>query len=274
MFLKDRTSIISYTLWGQPRQKPMNEPENPVTAAVLVIGDEILSGRTQDTNTSYIAKFLGVLGIDLREARVVPDVQDEIVVALNALRARYDYVFTTGGIGPTHDDITADAIAAAFGVSIDYHPEVLALLGARYKDGEFNEMRKRMARIPEGATLIANSVSTAPGFQIGNVFVMAGVPMIMRAMLEEIAPRLKRGTPVVYTIISVRLPEGSIAAALAEIQSEYKTLSIGSYPFYREDGFGTQLVVRGRDADAVENAVRAIEAAVRLHGAEPERISA
>src|ERR1700748_2304999 len=134
-----------------------------ITAAILVIGDEILSGRTQDTNTGYIAKFLGVLGIDLREARVVPDVQDEIVAALNALRARYTYVFTTGGIGPTHDDITADAIAAAFGVGIDYHPEALALLGARYKNPEdFNEMRKRMARIPDTATLIKNTVSTAP----------------------------------------------------------------------------------------------------------------
>src|SRR5262245_56006626 len=149
----------------------------PVTAAVLVIGDEILSGRTQDTNTAYIAKFLAALGIDLKEARVVPDIQDEIVAALNALRARYTYVFTTGGIGPTHDDITADAVAAAFGVGIDYHPEALEMMAARYKPGEFNEMRKRMARIPFTASLVRNSVSTAPGFQIGNVFTMAGVPM-------------------------------------------------------------------------------------------------
>ena len=181
--------------------------ENP-TAAVLVIGDEILSGRTQDTNTNYIAKFLGALGIDLKEARTVSDVESEIVAAVNALRARYTYVFTTGGIGPTHDDITADAIAAAFGVGIDYHPEALALLSARYKPGEFNEMRKRMARVPLGASLVKNSVSTAPGFQIENVFVMAGVPMIMRAMLEELAPRLSRGVQVQSITVSTRLPEG------------------------------------------------------------------
>jgi molybdenum cofactor synthesis domain-containing protein len=247
--------------------------QTPVTAAVLVIGDEILSGRTQDTNTAYIAKFLGALGIDLREARVVPDVEDEIVAALNALRGRYDYVFTTGGIGPTHDDITADAIAKAFGVGIDYHPEALAMLGARYKQGEFNDMRKRMARIPEGGTLIKNSISTAPGFQIGNVFVMAGVPMIMRAMLEEsVAPRLRRGVVVVSAIVSARIAEGRIAAALAEIQEKHKTVSIGSYPYYREDGFGVQLVARGRDAALVESAAKAIESAIRAEGVQPERI--
>ena len=168
-----------------------------ITAAMLVIGDEILSGRTQDTNLDYIAKLLGTLEIDMREARVVPEVEEEIVNAVNTLRARYTYVFTTGGIGPTHDDITADAIAKAFGVGIDPHPEAMAMLGARYQPGEFNEMRKRMARIPDGATLIKNSASTAPGFQIGNVFVMAGVPMVMRAMMEDVGPRLRRGAPVV-----------------------------------------------------------------------------
>ena len=159
-----------------------------ITAAVLVIGDEILSGRTQDTNTNYIARLLGTLGIDLKEARVVGDVEDEIVAALNALRTRYTYVFTTGGIGPTHDDITADAVAKAFGTGIDYHPEALALLAARYKPGEFNDMRKRMARVPLGAELVRNTASVAPGIHIGNVYVMAGVPMIMRAMMEDIAP--------------------------------------------------------------------------------------
>src|ERR1700742_4458946 len=244
---------------------------NP-TAAVLVIGDEILSGRTQDTNTSYIARFLGSLGIDLRETRVVPDVEDEIVVALNALRARYTYVFTTGGIGPTHDDITADAVAAAFRVSIDYHPEAMALMAARYKNPEdFNIMRKRMARIPDTATLIKNSVSTAPGFQIGNVFVMAGVPMVMRAMLEELAPRLTRGAVVHAVTVEAHLPEGQIAAALAAIQKDHATVSLGSYPFYRETGPGTQLVVRGRDRLAVENAAVAVETAVRAEGGEPAR---
>jgi len=179
-----------------------------VTAAVLVIGDEILSGRTQDTNTNYIAKVLGTLGIDLREARVVPDVEDEIVAALNALRARYTYVFTTGGIGPTHDDITADAVAKAFGVGIDYHPEAMAMLAARFSNpADFNDMRKRMARIPLTATLVRNKASVAPGFHIGNVFVMAGVPMIMRAMMEDIAPELKRGAIVHSRTVAARVPE-------------------------------------------------------------------
>ena len=155
-----------------------SEEPSFVTAAVLVIGDEILSGRTQDTNSSYIATWLGERGIQLREIRVVPDVQDEIVDALNALRTRYDYVFTTGGIGPTHDDITADAVAAAFGVGIDFHPEAMAILDAHYPPGEFTEPRKRMARIPDGGELIENPVSKAPGFQIGNVFVMAGIPTL------------------------------------------------------------------------------------------------
>lgn len=244
-----------------------------LTAAILVIGDEILSGRTQDTNTNHIARFLGAMGIDLRECRVVPDVEEEIMAALNVLRARYTYVFTTGGIGPTHDDITADAVAKAFGVGIDYHPEAMALMAARYKNPEdFNEMRKRMARIPDTATLIKNSVSTAPGFQIGNVFVMAGVPMVMKAMLEELSPRLKRGAVVHVATIEAHLPEGQIAAALAQIQSGHKTVSVGSYPFYREGGPGTQLVVRGRDAAEVEAAASEIEAAVRIEGGEPLRI--
>jgi molybdenum cofactor synthesis domain-containing protein len=245
------------------------------TAAVLVIGDEILSGRTQDTNTSHIARFLGALGIDLRECRVVPDVQDEIVAAVNALRARYTYVFTTGGIGPTHDDITADAMAAAFGVSIDYHPEAMAMMAARYKNPEdFNEMRRRMARIPDTATLIKNSVSTAPGFQIGNVFVMAGVPMVMRAMLEALAPGLTRGAVVHSATVEAHLPEGQIAAALARIQKDHGTVSLGSYPFYRETGPGTQLVVRGRDEKAVEAAAAEVETAVRAEGVEPLRVPA
>jgi molybdenum cofactor synthesis domain-containing protein len=245
--------------------------DNP-TAAVLVIGDEILSGRTQDTNTNYIAKFLSTLGIDLCEARVVGDVEDEIVAALNALRARYTYVFTTGGIGPTHDDITADAVAKAFGVGIDYHPEALAMLGARYKPGEFNDMRKRMARIPLGAELVRNTASIAPGIHIGNVFVMAGVPMIMRAMMEDIAPQLKRGALVHSATVGARIGEGRIAQGLAQIALDFPELSIGSYPFYRDDGFGTQLVARGRDAAKVEEAARAIEAMLRAEGAEPERV--
>jgi molybdenum cofactor synthesis domain-containing protein len=246
---------------------------NP-TAAVLVIGDEILSGRTQDTNTNYIAKFLGALGIDLKEARVVPDVEDEIVAALNALRVRYTYVFTTGGIGPTHDDITADAVAKAFGVGIDYHPEALAMLAARYANpADFNDMRKRMARIPLTAELVKNTASTAPGFRIENVFVMAGVPMIMRAMLEDIEPRLQRGALVHSQTVQARIGEGKIAAGLQTIQKNFPDLAIGSYPYYREDGFGIQLVARGRDAGQVEAAAIAIESLIRGEGTEPQRIS-
>src|SRR5215813_13770086 len=188
-------------------QEDQSHTEN-VTAAVLVIGDEILSGRTQDTNVATIARFLGGLGIDLCEVRIVPDKEAEIVAALNALRARYRYVLTTGGIGPTHDDITADAVGAAFGLPVQHHPEAMAVLAARYAPGDFNERRQRMARVPKGASLVKNSVSTAPGFQIENVFVMAGVPKIMQAMLEDIGPRLTRGTPVVSQSLSVPLPEG------------------------------------------------------------------
>ncbi len=246
----------------------------PATAAVLVIGDEILSGRTQDTNTNHIARVLAVLGVDLKEARVVADVQAEIVAAVNALRARYTYVFTTGGIGPTHDDITADAIAAAFGVGIDYHPEVLALLESRYKPGELNDMRKRMARIPLGAELVRNSVSGAPGFRVENVYVMAGVPMIMRAMMEAIAPTLRHGAPVLSLTISVDGGEGKIAAGLAQVQKAHQSVAIGSYPFYREDRFGVQLVVRGRDPEAVEAAARAVESMLAGEGVGFSRIAA
>ena len=250
----------------------MNAKPAP-TAAILIIGDEILSGRTPDTNTNTIARFLGALGIDLKEARVVGDVQDEIVAALNALRTRYTYVFTTGGIGPTHDDITADAVAKAFGVGIDYHPEAMAILAARIKPGHFNDMRKRMARIPFGASLVKNNVSAAPGFQIENVFVMAGVPNIMQAMLQDIAPRLARGQVVRAVTISAPIGEGTIAAALAKLQGEHETVAIGSYPTYREDGYGVQLVARGRDAAAVEEVAQAIEEIVRNAGAEPMRHS-
>ncbi|HEX4303652.1 MAG TPA: molybdopterin-binding protein [Rhizomicrobium sp.] len=251
----------------------MSEPAERITAAILVIGDEILSGRTQDTNTGYIAKFLGALGIDLREARVVPDIQEEIVAALNALRARYTYVFTTGGIGPTHDDITFESVAAAFGVGVYYHPEAMAAMAARYKPGEFNEARKRMALIPEGAELVRNTVSTTPGVHIGNVFVMAGVPMIMRAMMDAIEPRLKRGAVVHVATVQTKVPEGRLAEGLGKIQKDHKEVAIGSYPFYREDGAGVQLVARGRDADEVETAAREIEAMLRDLGAESTRIT-
>lgn len=233
----------------------MSEPSP--TAAVLVIGDEILSGRTRDTNLNTIARFLGALGIELREARTVGDRQAQIVEALNALRAGHDYVFTTGGIGPTHDDITAEAVAAAFGVELPEHPEAVAILERRY-GAEFNAARRRMARIPAGGTLIANPVTDAPGFQIGNVFVMAGVPKIMTAMLEDVAPRLRTGAVVhARTVRVTGVGEGSVADILTAAARANRELSFGSYPFGAGTvgEIGTNLVVRGRDEAAVDAAV-------------------
>jgi molybdenum cofactor synthesis domain-containing protein len=230
------------------------------TAAVLIIGDEILSGRTADTNLNTIARFLGALGIDLFEARTVGDRPAQIVEALNALRSAHDYVFTTGGIGPTHDDITADCVAEAFGVGISERADALAILERRYGD-DLNAARRRMARIPEGGVLIANPVTDAPGFQIGNVFVMAGVPKIMTAMLEDVAPRLRTGAVVhARTLRVTGVGEGAIAQPLAEAARASRDLSFGSYPFGAgSDGeIGTNLVVRGRDAAAVDAAMEAL----------------
>ncbi|MDP3657930.1 MAG: molybdopterin-binding protein [Brevundimonas sp.] len=231
--------------------------ESPPTAAVLIIGDEVLSGRTQDTNLTAIARFLAALGIDLMEARTVGDRKAQIVDGLNALRAAHDYVFTTGGIGPTHDDITADAVATAFGVALPEHPDALAILVRRYGD-DFNAARRRMARIPEGGTLIANPVTDAPGFQIGNVFVLAGVPTIMTAMLEDVAPRLRTGAVVhARTIRVTGVGEGDVAEMLTAAARAEREVSFGSYPFGHGSvgEIGTNLVVRGRDAAKVETAV-------------------
>jgi len=232
-----------------------------ITAAILVIGDEILSGRTKDRNIGYIADYLANLGIDLREARVVPDVEAEIVAALDALRARYAYVFTTGGIGPTHDDITADAVAKAFGVGIDEDPRILAMMRQRYKGGELTPARRRMARIPAGAELIDNPVSWAPGFRIGNVIVMAGVPAVMQAMLDSAAKGLETGVKVVVeTIEAGAIPEGRYGDALGGIAAAHGETMIGSYPSFADGTFRNQIVVRGRDAEKVAAARRAIEA--------------
>lgn len=230
------------------------------TAAVLLIGDEILSGRTKDKNLGFIADYMTALGIDLREARLVPDVEEEIVSALNALRHRYSYVFTTGGIGPTHDDITADAVARAFGVEIDHDPKAVEILLAYFKEmgREPNEARMRMARIPRGASLIANPVSKAPGFQMGNVFVMAGVPKIMNAMMEDVATRLTRGVPMISKTVEFRGGEGDAAKPLGEIQKAFPTVVIGSYPFQAPDGFATNLVLRSRDVDILDEAYQAV----------------
>jgi molybdenum cofactor synthesis domain-containing protein len=230
-----------------------------VTAALLVIGDEILSGRTKDKNIGYIAEYLSEIGIDLREVRVVPDVEGEIVEAVNALRRRYTYVFTTGGIGPTHDDITADCIAKAFGVPIDHDPRAVAMMRERYKAEDLNEARLRMARIPQGADLIENPISKAPGFRLGNVIVMAGVPSIMQAMLDKVAPILETGACMIVETIEARgVPEGLYAAGLGEIAAAHSGVSIGSYPAFSAAGFANQIVVRGKDAAAVEAASAAV----------------
>ena len=241
-------------------------------AAILVIGDEILSGRTQDTNTGYIARWLGQIGIPVREARVVPDIEAEIVAAVRALSGRYDYVFSTGGIGPTHDDITADCMAAAFGTGIDLHPGVFAALSARYASmniGGFNEARQRMARIPYGASLIANPLSAAPGFQLGNVFVMAGIPAVMQAMLEDVRRRLVAGRALTAVTVSVFLGEGAIAAGLAALQKTYPDVPLGSYPFSRDGRFGTSLVARGNDTARLAEVREALATMVRAVGGEP-----
>jgi molybdenum cofactor synthesis domain-containing protein len=233
-----------------------------VTAGLLVIGDEILSGRTKDKNIGYIADYLTAIGIDLKEVRVVSDDETAIVSALNALRITYDYVFTTGGIGPTHDDITAECVAKAFGVAIDFHPEVVAILKERMAKigGELNEARLRMARIPDGATLVANKVSGAPGFWIGNVIVMAGVPAIMQAMLDEVAPKLKTGTKLLSATIRADAKEGDVGSELGAIAKAHPETLIGSYPFFDEKlGPNTNIVVRARDPEKLKQVKEAVE---------------
>jgi molybdenum cofactor synthesis domain-containing protein len=239
-----------------------------ITAAVLVIGDEILSGRTRDTNAGTIAETLTSIGIELREVRFVPDETERIVAALNALRAEYTYVFTTGGIGPTHDDITADAVAAAFGVGIDHRPEAVELIRNRFPHLELNEARLRMARIPDGAELVENSISAAPGFRIGNVFVMAGVPAIMRAMLEWIVPRLETGRKLHSETVETNLSEGEVAADLREIAERHSAAKIGSYPYRNEKGAFTRIVVRAHEREELAAACADVDAMVtRLHAA-------
>jgi molybdenum cofactor synthesis domain-containing protein len=236
----------------------------PITAAILVIGDEILSGRTKDKNIGYIAEYLTAIGVDLREVRVVPDVEEEIVAALNALRHRYTYVFTTGGIGPTHDDITADCVAKAFGVPIDYDPRAVELLRQRFQGPDLNEARMRMTRIPLGADLVRNKVSLAPGFWIGNVIVMAGVPTIMQAMLDEVGPRLKTGKQMLSESVRADAREGDIGTELGEVARAHPEVTIGSYPFFDDkSGPNTNVVVRSRDPERLAAAKAAVEQMLR-----------
>ena len=245
--------------------------DDRVTCGVLIIGDEILSGRTQDTNLRDIARYLNVIGIDLAEARTVPDVLEEIVAALNALRTRYDYVITTGGIGPTHDDITADAVAAAFGVELEEHPEIIEMMTRRW-GAELNAARRRMARVPLGGELVKNPVQGPPGFTIGNVFTLAGVPQIMRGMLEDVGPRMRGGRPTVSRTVRVEgAGEGAIAEPLEAVAKAHPDMSLGSYPFFGPEGYGSNLVVRSRDPAALAQVVEELIAALRASGIENVR---
>uniref|UniRef100_Q07P95 Molybdopterin binding domain n=1 Tax=Rhodopseudomonas palustris (strain BisA53) TaxID=316055 RepID=Q07P95_RHOP5 len=231
-----------------------------ITAGILVIGDEILSGRTKDQNIGFIAEYLTNIGIDLREVRVVADDEAAIVEALDALRGRYTYVFTTGGIGPTHDDITADSIAKAFGVGIDHHPEVVARFRERFSEAELNEARLRMARIPDGAELIQSATILAPGFKIGNVIVMAGVPSIMQAMMDIVSPKLKSGVRMLSETILANTREGDIGGPLRDIAQAHPDTIIGSYPFLDDNKKpNTNLVVRSRDSEKLAAAVAAVK---------------
>ena len=239
---------------------------NP-TAAMLVIGDEILSGRTREANAFHLAGRLGRVGIELREIRVVPDDHAVIGDALNALRATHTHVFTSGGIGPTHDDITADAVADAFVVGIDVRDDARALLQAAVGDGRtLTAEHLRMARIPHGAALIANGISGAPGFSIGNVHVMAGVPAIFVAMLDALLPSLETGRPVLSRELRFEVGEGRIAAPLRDLAAEMPDLSIGSYPFHDTSGYGTNIVVRGTDPASIDRAIERLESIRRSHG--------
>jgi len=232
-----------------------------ITAAMLAIGDELLSGRTRDKNIGNLAAFLTVHGIDLKEVRIVADEKAAIVEALNAIRTKYDLVFTSGGIGPTHDDITADAVAAAFDVTIDHHAQAMSLLEEHYasRDIEFTDARKRMARIPQGAELIANPVSVAPGFKISNVHVMAGVPAVFQAMLDQVSKDLPAGIPIHSKSVICPHGEGTIGGPLAQIQKENQDVSIGSYPKFDGERFSTEIIVRGRNWDRLETVCKQVE---------------
>ena len=246
--------------------------EATVTAALIVIGNEILSGRTRDANVTYLARQLTALGIVLAEVRMVRDEERAIVAAVNALRPAHDYVFTTGGIGPTHDDITCEAVAKAFGRAYRLNPEARHILEAYY-DGSgraLNEARMRMAHTPEGAALIDNPVSRAPGFRVENVHVLAGIPAVMRGMFESVAPTLKGGITVESREIAVLLGEGDVAARLGALQERYPALEIGSYPFVRDGAFGTTLVLRGTDEDQISRAGDELCVILRELGGKPE----
>src|SRR5205085_8867268 len=251
----------------------MSQADNPpktVTACVLIIGNEILSGRTQDANLAFLAKGLNEAGIRLREARVVPDDADIIVSTVNEVRRSFDYVFTTGGIGPTHDDITSASIAEAFAVPLIVHPEAKRLLEGHYPPGGLNEARLRMAQVPDGAVLLPNPISRAPGFRIDNVFVLPGVPQIMQALFSELRHRLKGGAKLFSRNVSCALAEGTIAKDLGALQERYGDLEIGSYPYFRRSDFGVTLVVRGIDRGRIGSAIEELKDMIRALGGNPQ----
>ena len=241
------------------------------TACLIIIGNEVLSGRTQDANLAFLGEGLNSVGVRLMEARVIPDVTDTIVDTVNACRVAFDYVFTTGGIGPTHDDITSAAIAKAFGLPLIRHPEALAALQKYYKNNkaELNEQRLKMTETPEGATLVINPVSIAPGYKIENVYVMAGVPRIMQAMFDGMKHTLAGGKPMVSRSILAAIGEGTIAEGLGAIQDQHPDVEIGSYPFFRDGKLGTSLVMRSTEPAAIDAAAEKIKTLVRGLDVEP-----
>lgn len=247
----------------------MTKP-NP-TAGVIIIGNEILSGKTQDSNLQFIGQKLADLGIRLEEAIVIPDVEATIVATVNAYRARYSYVFTTGGIGPTHDDITSACIAKAFGVSLIKHPEAVRRLERAYKRARLTDQRMKMAEVPTGASLVDNPISQAPGFQMENVFVLAGIPAVARAMFESLAPTLQSGPAIISKSVDGYLAESAIAKQLGEINDRFPNVDIGCYPFFRAKRFGANVVARGTDAHAVHQVIDAVFALMDELGGEPER---
>jgi len=242
------------------------------TAALVIIGNEVLSGRTKDANTGFLGERLNALGVRLLEVRIVRDDYAAIAEAVNALRARSDYVFTTGGIGPTHDDITAEAIARAFGVKLIEHPEAIARLERHYASSQFTPARRRMARVPEGATLIDNPVSAAPGFRVENVMVMAGVPKIMQAMFDGIAHELTGGAPLLSRTVRTNLPEGRIAESLGVLQEQFVDIEIGSYPHMNAMGPNVRVVLRGTNRDRLDTAVSALAAELDALGGAAEEV--
>ena len=249
----------------------MGEASKIWTAALVVIGDEILSGRTQDKNVAQLATWLNDQGIRLTEVRIVPDDQERIVEAVNALRSAHDYLFTTGGIGPTHDDITVDAIAAAFGVPVIVHPAARAILEDYYRSrpGGLNQARLRMARVPEGSELLPNPSSGAPGVKLGNVYILAGVPHIAASMLEALTGTLEGGRPVVSITIGARAPESEVADLLRETEAAHSGVAIGSYPFFKDGRYGANFVIRSDDGELAQECGDALAAGLRDAGYEP-----